>query len=363
MDDLMSDLTETSQHINRTSHPVGIVGYGAYIPRYRLPGTEISRIWSGESTPGPVREKAVAGVDEDVITMSIEAARNALARARIHAEHLRAVWVGSESHPYAVKPSGTIVAEAIGASAHIQAGDWEFACKAGTEALVAAMGLVGSGMGEYALAIGMDTAQAKPGDALEYTASSGGAAFIIGPGEDSLATIDAQYSYVTDMPDFWRRANQKYPEHGQRFTGEPAYFHHITSAAEMLMEELGMKPDDFKYAIFHQPNEKFPQRVARQLGFTPEQIKDGLLSPVIGNTYAGAALLGLTAVLDIASPGDRILITSYGSGAGSDAFVITAQEALPERRDAALSTRAYIDRRTEIDYATYVRFRGKIAMR
>jgi hydroxymethylglutaryl-CoA synthase len=349
--------------INKPDRPVGIVGYGAYIPRYRLPGTEISRIWHGEASPGPVKEKAVAGLDEDVITMSIEAARNALARAGIDPELLRAVWVGSESHPYAVKPTGTIVAEAIGAPVHIQAGDWEFACKAGTEALVAAMGLVGSRMGNYALAIGMDTAQGKPGDALEYTAASGGAAFIIGPAEESLASIDAQYSFVTDTPDFWRRAHQIYPEHGQRFTGEPAYFEHVSSAAASLMDELGMKPEDFKYAIFHQPNEKFPLRVGRQLGFKPEQIKTGLLSPVIGNTYAGAALVGLTAVLDVAEPGDRILITSYGSGAGSDALVITAQEALPERRGAAKSTQEYIARRTEIDYATYVRYRGKIAMR
>lgn len=349
--------------INKPLRPVGVVGYGAYIPRYRLPGTEISRIWKGEASPGPVKEKAVAGLDEDVITMSIEAARNALARSGINPDKLRAVWVGSESHPYAVKPSGTIVAEAIGAPTHIQAGDWEFACKAGTEAFVAAMALVGSQMGDYALAIGMDTAQGKPGDALEYTAASGGAAFIIGPVEKSLASIDAQYSYVTDTPDFWRRAHQKYPEHGQRFTGEPAYFHHIVSAAQTLMDHEGLGAEDFSYAIFHQPNEKFPRRVAKQLGFTPEQIQTGLLSPVIGNTYAGASMVGLTAVLDIAAPGDRILVTSYGSGAGSDAFIFTAQEALVERREAAFSTQEYIDRRTVIDYATYARFRNKIAMK
>jgi hydroxymethylglutaryl-CoA synthase len=218
-------------------------------------------------------------------------------------------------------------------------------------------------MGDYALAIGMDTAQGKPGDALEYTAASGGAAFIIGPAEEALATIDAQYSFVTDTPDFWRRAYQKYPEHGQRFTGEPAYFNHVKTAASTIMEGEGLSPEDFKYAVFHQPNEKFPTRVARQLGFKPEQIKDGLLSPLIGNTYAGASLVGLTAILDIASPGDRILVTSYGSGAGSDAFILTVQEALPKRRAGAPSTQDYIDRRTEIDYALYVRFRGKIAMK
>lgn len=347
----------------KPNRPVGIVGYGAYVPIYRLPAVEVARIWGGSDEGLPIIEKAVAGLDEDVITMSIEASRNALKRAGIDARELRAVWVGSESHPYAVKPSSTVVAEAIGASPNIQAGDWEFACKAGTEAVVAAIAMVGSGMGEYALAIGMDTAQGKPGDALEYTAACGGAAYILGPAEVSLATIEAAYSYVTDTPDFWRRAHQVYPEHGQRFTGEPAYFEHITAAASTLMHAAGYKPADFQYAVFHQPNTKFPQRVAKELGFMPEQIKTGLLSPVIGNTYAGAAMIGLTAVLDVAEPGDKILVTSYGSGAGSDSFIIHVQPPILDRRQRARSTQDYIARREPIDYATYVRYRGEITMR
>ena len=273
------------------------------------------------------------------------------------------MWVGSESHPYAVKPSGTIVAEAIGASVNIQAGDWEFACKAGSEAMVAAIALVGSGMGKYALAIGMDTAQGKPGDALEYTAASGGAGFIFGPADESLAEIEAAYSYVSDTPDFWRRAHAVYPEHGQRFTGEPAYFQHVLTASRTIMEAAGLKAADFTHAVFHQPNTKFPQRAGKELGFSPEQIKTGLLSPVIGNTYAGASLIGLSAVLDAAQPGDLILMTSYGSGAGSDSFILRVREPILERRGKALFTQDYIARRTEIDYATYVRFRGEIVVR
>ncbi len=213
------------------------------------------------------------------------------------------MWVGSESHPYAVKPSSTIVAEAIGATPGVQAADLEFACKAGSEAIVMGMGIVGSGMGRYVLAIGMDTAQGRPGDALEYTAASGGAAFLLGPAEESLAVYEAMLSHVTDTPDFWRRAYVHYPSHGHRFTGEPAYFEHITQAGSKLLEELGAKPSDYTYAVFHQPNTKFPQRVAEMLGFTPEQIKTGLLVPVIGNTYAGSSLIGLTAILDVGQAG------------------------------------------------------------
>jgi hydroxymethylglutaryl-CoA synthase len=353
----------SDQKLLKPGKPVGIVGYGAYVPRYRLPAKEVARIWTNGMGGLPVKEKAVAGIDEDVATMSIEAARNALARASIEPGLLRAVWVGSESHPYAVKPTSTIVAEAIGAVPDVQAADWQFACKAGTEAMVAAIGFVGSGMALYAMAIGMDIAQGKPGDALEYTAAAGGAAYILGAADESLAVINATYSYVTDTPDFWRRAYQKYPEHGQRFTGEPAYFAHITQAAKALMSAMGTTPDDYKYAVFHQPNTKFPQRAGQMLGFSPEQIEPGLLVPLIGNTYAGAAIIGLSAVLDIAEPGDHILLVSFGSGAGSDAFDIKITEAINERRDRAPKTRDYIDRRTEIDYATYARFRNKLVMK
>jgi hydroxymethylglutaryl-CoA synthase len=347
----------------KPDHPVGITGYGAYIPRYRLPAKEVSRIWTEGEGGLPIVEKSVPGPDEDVATMSVEAARNAMARAQIPPTEVRAVWVGSESHPYAVKPTSTIVAEAIGAVPGTQAADWEFACKAGTEAMVAAMGLVGSGMANYAMAIGADTAQSRPGDPLEYTAGAGGAAFLIGRAEGSLATIEASYSFVTDTPDFFRRANQVYPEHGHRFTGEPAYFKHITAAGQTMLEETNTKPEDYAHAVFHQPNAKFPQNVGKMLGFTPDQIKTGLLVPVIGNTYSGAALIGLTAILDIAKPGDRVFMVSYGSGAGSDAIVIQVTEKIEERRDLVPSTQAYIDRRTEIDYAEYVRMRGKLVMR
>ncbi|MCD6554642.1 MAG: hydroxymethylglutaryl-CoA synthase [Anaerolineae bacterium] len=346
----------------KPSREVGIVGYGAYVPRYRLPATEIDRVWTDGYGGTPIKEKAVPGPDEDTATMSIEAARNALQRAGIDPALIRAVWVGSESPPYAVKPASTIVAEAIGAVPETQAADWEFACKAGTEAMQAAMGMVGSGMMDYALAIGADTAQGRPGDALEYTAGAGGAAYLLGPKEESLAYFEASYSYVTDTPDFFRRPYQHYPQHGSRFTGEPAYFKHVLAAARTLMDEMGYTAQDFAAAVFHQPNAAFPRRSAKQLGFSREQIQTGLLVPEIGNAYAASSMLGLTAVLDEAQPGDRLLLVSYGSGAGSDAFSLVVTDKITERRDKAPRTRDYIARRKEIDYALYVRYRKKLHM-
>ena len=341
---------------------VGIVGYGAYVPRYRLPASEVARVWKEGQDTLPVEEKAVPGLDEDVVTMSIEAARNALKRAEIEPRLIRAVWVGSESHPYAVKPTSTIVAEAIGAAPHTQAADWEFACKAGTEAIQAAIGFVGSGMAQYALCIGMDSSQGRPGDDLEYTTGAGGAAYVIGPKEESLAYIEGSYSYVTDTPDFFRRPGQHYPQHGHRFTGEPAYFKHVLTAGQRLMEELGYEAGDYTYAVFHQPNTKFPLKAGQTLGFSKDQMKAGLLVSVTGNTYAGSSLLGLTNILDQATAGDRVLLVSFGSGAGSDAFSLVVTDLIGERGKRAPLTQDYVARKKYIDYAVYARFKKKLEM-
>jgi hydroxymethylglutaryl-CoA synthase len=352
--------------VMKTDRPVGIIGYGAYVPRYRLPATEVSRVWTGGYSGVPIEEKAVPGPDEDTVTIAIEATRNALARTGgLDPSRIGAVWVGSESHPYAVKPTGTILAETIGAVPHTLSGDWEFACKAGTEAFQAAIGLVGSGMVEFALAVGADTAQGRPGDALEYTTGAGGSAFILGASSgdyEPLVLIEGSLSYVTDTPDFWRRAYQHYPEHGARFTGEPAYFKHTLAAGRDLMEALGTTAADYAFAVLHQPNAKFPLRAGRQLGFSREQLAPGLLVNKIGNTYAGSSMTGLTAVLEVAQPGDRILLISFGSGAGSDAFALRTTDALLERRDLAPATHTYVERRVEIDYATYARFRKKLLL-
>lgn len=339
---------------------VGIVGYGAYVPRFRLPSNEVRRVWHGGQGRGPIREKSVPGLDEDVITMSIEASRNAVRRAGVDPRTVGAVWVGSESHPYAVKPTGTVVAEALGVGPEVLVADWQFACKAGTEALQAAIGLVGAGEVEHAIAVGMDTAQGRPGDALEQTAGAGGAAFVVGEAEGSLAILEGAVSHASDTPDFWRRPGERYPSHGARFTGVPAYFTHVESAGRALLDGLGLSPLDFDHAVFHQPNTKFPEKAARTLGFSEEQTKLGLLANVIGNTYAGAAMIGLTAVLDEAKPGQRVLMVSFGSGAGADAFSFTLTDRIGSFDASIPTTRSYIARRTEIDYALYARHRSKL---
>jgi len=344
----------------------GIVSYGAYVPRYRITPKEIGRVWGsdGEAMGQAlnVYRKSVPSPDEDTITISTEALRTALVRGAIDPQQIGAIYVGSESHPYAVKPSATVVASAVGATPNLTAADYEFACKAGTAAIQTCLGLVGAEMVRYGVAIGTDTSQGAPGDALEYSASAGGAAFVIGR-ERVICRVLRTLSYTTDTPDFWRREGQKYPSHGGRFTGEPAYFRHVTECAHQVMEASGTSAKDYRHVVFHQPNGKFPQRVGKQLGFSEVQMRYGLVTPFIGNTYSGAALIGLANVLDHAGPGERILMVGYGSGAGSDGFDLeTTDEIAHYDRSFGKPVQWYLDQGQELSYAVYAKFRGKIHM-
>ena len=179
--------------------------------------------------------------------------------------------------------------------------------------------------------------------------------------DEVIAEIEETYSYTTDTPDFWRRQKADFPEHTGRFTGKPAYFKHVLTATRAILDKTGLTPADFRFAVFHMPNGKFPRMAARTLGFTEEQIEVGWVVPLMGNTYSGSSPTGLAAILDVAQPDDLVLITSFGSGAGSDSFVLRATDLLPERRDRAPTVRAMLDGpRRYLTYGQYAKVREKI---
>jgi hydroxymethylglutaryl-CoA synthase len=339
---------------------IGIVGYGAYVPRYRIRASEIGAQWGREGGRG---EKTVPGLDEDTITIAFEAARHAIAVADIDPKHVGALYIGSESHPYAVKPSGTVVAEALGIGPQVHVADFEFACKAGTEAMFCALSHVRADQMTHALGIGADTSQGAPGDPLEHTASAGGAAYLFGRGDGVLAEVLHTHSLTSDTPDFWRREGRAYPSHAGRYTGEPAYFEHVLSCARAMLDKSGLAPTDIAHVVLHMPNEKFPAMAANKLGFSGAQLEAGFLVPEMGNTYSGSSPMGLAAVLDHASAGELILLVSYGSGAGSDAFVFRTTEVLADRRGRAPSVRGQLrNHPVYLDYAAYAKHRGKYRM-
>lgn len=345
------------EKVNMTS---GIVGYGTYVPKYRIKVSDIAEMWQKnqqEIVAGlRVSEKAVPALDEDAVTMAIEAGKRALAMAQISPTKIGSVYFGSETHPYAVNPSSSIVAEYLGVGNDYFAADLEFACKAATAGMQAALGLLNSKQIEYGLTMGSDTAQGKPHDALEYTAASAGCAYIVGAKQSEIiASVLEMSSFTSDTPDFWRRDGAKYPSHFGRFTGEPAYFAHVFSEGKKLFEKSGLSPKDFSYCVFHMPNGKFPRVVAKKLGFMSEQLAPSLTVDKIGNPYSASSLLGLAAVLDIAKSNEKIFFVSYGSGAGSDGFIFETTKTLTAKQKNTLPVAKQIEDKSYVSYATYLK--------
>lgn len=338
----------------------GIIGYGVYIPIYRIKISDIADVWQknpSEIIDGlKITEKAVPGIDEDAVTMGIEAGKRALLMSGISEKEIGSVYIGSESHPYAVNPTSTTVAEYLNIGNDYFAADLEFACKAATAGLQITTGLIDSRKINYGLVIGSDTAQSKPHDVLEYAASSTACAYILGNKKSEfIADILATSSFSSDTVDFWRRDGQKYPSHFGRFTGEPSYFHHVVSLAQKLLEQSKIKPQDFDYCVFHMPNGKFPRIVGKKLGFTPEQLAPSLMVDKIGNPYSASSLLGLSAVLDIAKPGQKIFFVSYGSGAGSDGFIFQTTKKIIEKQKINTPVLKQAEKKIYITYPEYLK--------
>lgn len=339
---------------------VGIISYGAYIPSYRIKVEEIANVYGKNSDfikkELLIEEKSVAGYDEDSLTMSVEATLNALKKVSIERKKIGAVYSGSESPVYAVKPNASILGEILGIGNSYTSADIEFACKAGTAAMQMVFGLAKAGFIDYGIAVSADTSQSRPGDILEYTASAGAASFIIGNKKDEIiAELECMHSISSDTPDFWRRNLQKFPMHAERFTGEPAYFTHVVECTKALMEKAKIKPSDVAHAAFHTPNGKFPMRAGKILGFSEKQLESNLLVSKIGNTYSAASMLVLVNILEKAKPGERILMTSFGSGAGSDSFLFKATNNIKKLKKSR-TIKIYIDDKQYISYSEYNKF-------
>ncbi len=341
-----------------TNERPGIVGYGVYLPKYRIKNKE-------ESGLG-VKERTVPFADEDTTTFAVEAGKRALTYAGIDGARVKKCFLGSESTPYAVKPSMTTVSQALQLGEEYEGGffsggiDSQFACKAATDLFIDAAALVAYSTfgGEHVMVIGSDNSQAARNDPLDFTVGAGAAAFLFGR-RDVIATLDHYVPYTSDTPDFYRREGQKYPRHGGRFTGEPAYFKHVVTAMKTALKVSGLSPKDFRFMVCHSPNAKFPYQAAFEAGFKKEQIEPAMVVKQIGNLYSGSSPTALAAILDIAEPGDRIIMTSYGSGAGSESYIFTVTKAIEKKRERSVPVRKQIENphREYVDYATYRRFK------
>jgi hydroxymethylglutaryl-CoA synthase len=335
----------------------GVVGYGAYIPRFRIKRDEYVKAW-GSFSPRGVEEKAVAGLDEDVVTMAVESSVGALKCAGIGSNQLNGMFFASTSALYAEKLSSSTIVASLDGPSEIFLADLGFSTKAGTAALLSCLDFVSSGRGDLGLVGASDMSQAMPSDSVEHGLGAGSASFVIGR-NDLVANVEGAHCSSLEI------IGERYRRHGERFLKdsgigactEQAFNQALTISVTGLLTNLGLNAEEFAYAIFQQFDGRTAYDIGRKLGFKDRQISPSMTVTKIGDSGSASPLIGLCAVLDIARPGDRILVASYGSGSGSDAISLVATDQLVERRNKAPMVESYLTQKEYIDYLTYLKFR------
>jgi hydroxymethylglutaryl-CoA synthase len=351
----------------------GIAGYGAYIPRFRLKVEDIWDVWVNPvDTPAVIKErrglaeKAVTRWDEDAVTMAVAAAKAGLENADISAEELGAMYFGSCTNPYTSKASVLGVAEVLTANREMISADLQFATKSGTAVLQVCAALVDSGRIKYALAIGSDalSRHVPPNDTLEYSAGAGAVALVMSR-EKIIAEIENMYTYNTHTPEFFRLDGERYIKHAASEDGEYlwGYREHVKKAVEGYLKKFGGNPESFAYVAISQPDGRLPVKVSKELGFSEGQIKPGLLVAEIGDCGSASPLLSLVAILGQAKPGERILVVSYGFGAGCDVISLKTTDLLRQARQRKASypsLKELISDKEYLGYAQYLRQERKL---
>jgi hydroxymethylglutaryl-CoA synthase len=325
----------------------GITAIGAYIPRYRLSLEEVAGFWSAKGAQG---EKAVAGYDEDSITMAVAAGRHCMGLSR---EAVDGLYLATTTAPYREKQGAAIVASALDLKRNSLTSDFTNSLRAGSIALKSALAAVESGAAGNIMVAASDCRPAAPKGRLEQLLGDGAAAVSIGS-RDTIADIESSYSIFSDFTDLWRTVKDDYVQSAEgRFIDTEGYMPIMQEAIAGLMKQCAAGPGDFAKIVFHASDLREHMSLSKKLGFAKDQVQDPLFAG-IGNTGTAASLIMLAAALEDARPGDRILFAGYGDGCDAIAFRVTdAIEGMRSR----IGLKNMLAKTVPVDYGKYLLWR------
>lgn len=333
----------------------GIIGYGTYIPRYRLEQKEAAMPW-GSWAPG---EKALCGADEDVVTMAAEAMDNAIRHSGIDPAQIGAIHIGTASSPYVEQYIAPILAETLGLSPETTMVDYSGSLNALANALLGCLDAIAAKRIKCGIVIGAENRATAPGAEGDATFGAGAVAMVIG-NEGTIAEIEGMHTCSTLFIDRWRSANDSWVSNfnDYRFDREYGYQHHVVGACQGLLEKLGRSIEDYACAIFPQPDDRIASLPAKSLGIQKEQLAPPIAS-ILGDLGSCSAFISLAGVLDRAKAGERLLLASYGSGASNAISLLTGTQ-ITKKRKQGIPLEKYINRKQYITYTSYMRVREHV---
>jgi hydroxymethylglutaryl-CoA synthase len=335
---------------------IGISGYGVYIPRFRIKKEDYAKAWGSFSAAG-VGEKSVMGFDEDVLTASAKVSRRALESVPITPDKITRFAIASTTPPYVEKLLSGTVMVSVGVPNQALSSDHITSTRAGTEAMLAGFEHVEANPKGKALIAAADSPLASMWDSLEHALGAGAAAYVLS-GENLIAELEGHSSYASEYfgERFKSRNETLVHDLNVKKFSESSLIKNATSAGGALMKKLNRTPEEYNHVVIQQPDARVPATIAARLKFTDAQLAAGLTSKILGDLGAASTPVSLAATLDAAKIGDKILVISYGSGAGSDAlsFKVVGD------RKATVKFQAEADRKEYIDYIKYLKLKGAI---
>jgi hydroxymethylglutaryl-CoA synthase len=335
---------------------VGISGYGVYIPKFRIKKDDYAKAWGSFSAAG-VSEKSVMGFDEDVLTAAAKVAKRALESVPITPDKVTRFAFASTTPPYVEKLlSGTIMVS-VGIPNQALSSDHITSTRAGTEAMLSGFEHVNANPKGVALITIADAPAASMWDSIEHALGAGAAAYVLSS-DNLIAELEGHASYASEYfgERFKPRKDELLHDLNVKKFSESSLITNTTKAGNALLKKLNRKPEEYQHVVIQQPDARVPASVGGKMMFQEPQLAAGLTSKLVGDLGAASTPVSLAAALDLAKVGDKILVVSYGSGAGSDALSFK----VVSDRKATVKFQQEADRKEYIDYIKYLKLKGAI---
>ena len=326
----------------------GIVAYGTYIPKWRMPFDLIVK--------GVLGERAVAGPDEDSVTMAVSAVLDCL--SGMDKSKIDGLFFATTTSPFVEKQMATLIAKAADLREDIMTADFGGSLRAGTTALKLASDAVKAGSAKQVVVVAADCRLGAPGSEHERNGGDGAAAFLIG-GEDVAVNLNSSVSVSNEIFDVWRRSKDTFINSWEtRFDLMDGYMKSMGEAIGALMKREKLASKDFAKVVFYCPDGRAPVALAKKLGFDPKKQLQNPYFGLLGNTGAASPLLLLAAALEEAEGGEMMLLAGYGNG--SDAFVLQSNENMGLVKGRR-SFKVHLETKRMVpDYFSYLKWRGLV---
>lgn len=338
---------------------LGILAYGGYLPKSRLQRSEIAKAhsWFNPGLGGLAKgERTMANWDEDSVTMAVEAGRDCL--ADIDRDTLSAVYMASTSFPFTDRQNAGIVADALNLKRGLMTLDLASSQRAGTSGLCVALQAANSDTGPI-LYTTAEKRQTKAASPLELTTGDGAAAVLVGHG-DVVARFIGSHTEAVDFVDHFRGEDGPYDyTWEERWVRDEGYMKIIPDAVNALFAKTGVKPEEVTTFCFPSAARRVAGGLAKKLGLSDTSVADNLQANC-GETGTAHPVVMLVHALEQASPGDKILVTSFGQGC--DALLFEATDALT-KLPARTGIAGHLARGSvETNYNRFMTFHGLVTL-